>query len=257
MINLKKFFFYIALIAIVLAPKSIFALERENEEFIVVSKTEKYYKTTTVDSGIKSYSNISDTHYKSYTEEVTEEEFNNSNNSQVLSSGDYGYVETNYKKLTTYILQNGNKFRYQTVLNWKTIPKVRSYDIIAIGHYASVKPLGNVFFNQKYCYSSNECYTSTAYIPQTFSSGSSATFKLPTGNVSSMTQTFYFDLQKAVDATIVQQVAAGDYAHAVTGVNLIQAKDFTVSTLGISFKTSAINSYDDIQPAKVTWSGSW
>lgn len=161
------------------------------------------------------------------------------------------------KKLTTYILTNGSYYRYKAVLNWKTFPKVRSYDTIAIGHYASVEKRGSVYFSQTYCDLNNDCRTIQAYYPQTFSTGSAATFKVPSGDLSSLSQTIYFDVQKSVDATVISQKAAGDYAHAVQTVTVAQAKNFSVSTLGINFNSSSVNLYDEISPATALWSGSW
>lgn len=254
---MKKICFYLGLFIMMLLPFNVFALEEIEENFEVVSKTEKYYKTTTIDTGIKTYTMDTDDNYISLTEEITEEEYNNASLNSMLPNSSYEYVETSYKKLTSYILVNGDKFRYQAVLDWKTIPKVRSYDTIAIGHYASVKPIGNVFFNQYYCKTDNNCTTSTSYFPQTFETGSAATFKVPVGDLTTLKQTFYFDIQKAVDATVIRQVAAGDYAHAVKSIDIFQAKNFTVSVSGISFNNSVKNSYDDIQVAEATWSGSW
>lgn len=54
-----------------------------------------------------------------------------------ISLNGSGYTETNYKKMTTTILKNGTKYKYQVLLNWKLLPATRSYDIIGIGHYKS------------------------------------------------------------------------------------------------------------------------
>ncbi len=167
------------------------------------------------------------------------------------------YVETSYKKLTTTISNNGSYYRYKAVLNWKNFPKVRSYDTIAIGHYASVKLRGILHFEQTYCITDGTCRTIQAYYPTTQDAGSAATFKVPTGDMTSLSQTLYFDVQKSVDATIVSQKATGDYAHAVENVTIGKARNFTISNSGIIFASSSKDSFDEIPPAQATWSGSW
>lgn len=248
------------MMAFVLMPISIFAYEIDEDGFEVVSKEEKYYKTVTTNNdteyALRSVDLSSNNNSSSYTVEITKEEYDNydENQAQPYTSS---YIETSMKKLTTYILTNGSYYRYKAVLNWKTFPKVRSYDTIAIGHYASVEKRGSVYFSQTYCDLNNDCRTIKAYYPQTFSTGSAATFKVPSGDLSSLSQTIYFDVQKSVDATVISQKAAGDYAHAVQTVTVAQAKNFSVSTLGINFNSSSVNLYDEISPATALWSGSW
>lgn len=248
------------MMAFVLMPISIFAYEIDEDGFEVVSKEEKYYKTVTTNNdteyALRSVDLSSNNNSSSYTVEITKEEYDNYDENQAQPY-EYAYVETGYKKLTTYILTNGSYYRYKAVLNWKTFPKVRSYDTIAIGHYASVEKRGSVYFSQTYCDLNNDCRTIKAYYPQTFSTGSAATFKVPSGDLSSLSQTIYFDVQKSVDATVISQKAAGDYAHAVQTVTVAQAKNFSVSTLGINFNSSSVNLYDEISPATALWSGSW
>lgn len=248
--SLKKFFLYVLFALIV--PFDVFAAELE-----VASKVEKYYKTTVVNSGISNYAETDSIHYLTTTEEITEEEYNSFDENSIVPLSLYGYVETNYKKLTIEILKDASKFRYQATLDWKTIPKVRSYDTIAIGHYASVKASGTAFFKQRYCATNGVCKTSSTYYPQTFVSGSSATFHLPTGDLTSLIQTFYFDIEKAVDETIIRQVVTADYAHAVKTVKITDAIKLSVSNAGIKLDNSIQDSYDEISPAEATWTGSW
>ncbi len=246
--------------AFTLMPISIFAKETDEDGFEVVSKEEKYYKTVTPNNNtayaLKNIGSLSNNNDLGYTVEITKEEYDNydeSRNQPYTSSS----IETSLKKLTTYILTNGSYYRYKAVLNWKSFPKVRSYDTIAIGHYASVEKRGSIFFSQTYCDLNNDCRTIQAYYPQSFPAGSAATFKVPSGDLSSLSQTIYFDVQKSVDATVISQKAAGDYAHAVKTVTVAQAKNFSVSTLGINFKSSSVNLYDEISPATALWKGNW
>lgn len=249
---MKKVYFLLMMLFIF--PVSIFALENDSEE--IVSTTEKYYRTTTL-MGSTQYYSLDDNNYFTHTEEITKEEYDAYHDNKITPQA-VGTVETNYKKLKTTITKKNSYYRYTATLEWKNFPKVRSYDTIAIGHYASVKIKGSVIFEQEYCDANGNCKTLTSYQPQTFSTGSSASFKLPTGDLTSLSQTLYFDVEKAVtDAKVVKQNASGDYAHAVKSTNLMSAISHTVSTSGISYIDSCKNYFDDISVATATWEGSW
>lgn len=245
----------LVVIMFMMFPITIFALEDTDGDEIV-SMTEKYYKTTTLMGATQNYS-LNENHSISYTEEISKEEYDayQDNKTQIQS---IGTVETNYKKLKTYITQKNSYYRYTATLEWKNFPKVRSYDTIAIGHYASVKIKGQVQFSQTYCDTSGNCKTVSAYQPRTFTAGSSASFKLPTGDLSSLTQTIYFDVEKAVtDAKVIKQNASGDYAHSIKSINLMTALSHTVSNSGISYVDDCKSYFDDISVATATWEGSW
>lgn len=239
------------LATLLVIPFTTYAKESKTNDFEIVSQTEKYYKTITNSEMFKFDSNDQTT--KSY--EVTKEEYEASNDQRQTRGT--ATTETTYKKLTTTILSNGSVYRYKAVLNWKQFPVVRSYDSIGIGYYASVKYNANLNFNQTYCLTNGTCKTLTTYYPQYFSSGTSATFKIPEGSLSSLSQTIFFDVTKNVDATITSQAAYGDYSHATKTVTVAQAKSFSVGTSGIQFNNGIGNYYDDIMPAIATWSGSW
>ena len=140
--------------------------------------------------------------------------------------------------MTTSITKNGNYYRFKNVLHWKSIPSTRSYDIIGIGHYQSVAIYGTTHFNQEYCFNSGACYNSTTNYPQIFSSGAGTSFQLPSGSLSSLDQTFYFDVQKNTSATITTLKAVGDYSHATSSISLENSKKYTINISGISLDNS-------------------
>lgn len=250
--NLKKTLFAL-MIALTIIPMPTLAKESENlEKFEVVAETTKYYKTV-INNNLKE--NMLLNVNSSITTEVTKEEYELST-SENLTRGN-GTSETNYKKLVTSILSNGNLYRYKATLTWKQFPVVRSYDSIAIGHYSNVKYNSNFNFTQTYCLTSGTCKTLTTYYPQYFTSGASATFKVPEGNLSSLSQTIFFDVTKNTNATINTQKAYGDYSHATETVSVNQAKNFIAGTAGIQFNDNTSLYYDDIAPATATWSGAW
>ena len=81
-----------------------------------------------------------------------------------------------------------------------------------------------------------------SYFPQTFSGGSGTSFKLPTGALTALKATFYFDVIKTdSSATIYGQLAASDYSHATSSVTADQSKNYTVTNSGIVLGSSIIN----------------
>jgi len=224
------------------------ALAEEND-FKVVSETTKYYKTETILNGLNKNNSI--------TYEISKEEYDSVDDENMRSNPTT--VETTYKSMTSTILANGSYYRYKNVLNWKKMPSTRSYDIIGIGFLQSVKVHSNTtYFNQYYCYSSGGCYTTTTNYPQIFVSGAGTSFALPTGSLSTLRETFYFDVEKNTTNTITLQYAFADYSHATTTVSLADSKKYSVvQSGGIFLNTSISGYYDSITTADSSWTGTW
>lgn len=182
----------IAIIGILILPNIVFA--KNIEEDILLSSTTKYYKTIYNTTSIMN--NIGD---NGITIEISEYEYERSS---LLEP--YALSESEYKKLTTNIYSSGSAYKYEAVLDWKKMPKARSYDIIGIGFYNSVTVDGALSFKQKYC-SSSSCKTSTSHTEKNKEFGASAVFKLPSGTLSSLTQTLSFKVKKAGNYTIGDQ----------------------------------------------------
>lgn len=256
---MKKFFPYF-LLFVFFCPSVTLADDIDKENSNILSITEKYYKTTTVLNNTQTYlllENKSNNTYISYTEEISIKEYEEFENSDTSPSSTLMTVETTYKKMITTIEKNGSYYRYKVQLNWKNMPKIRSYDVIAIGHYASVEPRASIYFNQEYCTSLNNCTTSTSSTIKKTSTGTGAVFKLPSGNFISLSQTLYFDVQKAVDATVVRQNVVGDYSHAIESISSSIANSFEINLNGITFSSTNSGYFDDINPAVASWEGSW
>lgn len=245
----KKIMFVIALIL-----SFIMLTNAEEEEF---ASTTKYFKTDTYYNSL--LPNSYNTNAISTSYEITEEEYENVDEltGNMASPNVSGSVETTYKKMTTSITKNGNYYRYKNVLLWKKFPSVRSYDIIGIGHFSTVKVHGSAHFEEYYCFTSGSCYTNIAHYTQTFNTGSGASFPLPTGSLTTLKTTFYFDVEKNTTLTIISQDAYGDYSHAITNVTLANSKKYTVNPTGISLDGSIINSYDSITSTIVTLNATW
>ena len=218
------------------------------EDGNIILENTKYYKTVTYLVNSSNINNLPVTY------EITEEEYNNANVNEPKASST---IETTYKKMTTSITQNGSYYRYKNVLLWKIAPSTRSYDIIGIGFYNSVKVKGSTHFEQYYCYTGGSCYTTTTNYPQIFSTGAGTSFLLPSGNLSSLKQTFYFDVEKNTTATIIRQLAAGDYSHATSSISQTNSKKYSVNSNGISLNGSIVSYYDNINTATAIWEGTW
>lgn len=223
------------------------------DEEQLVAMEEKYYK---IESSYNSTSLMSTNSngYSFYTTEVSKEEYENYNPVCSIQSET---TETTYKKMTTSIFKNNSNYRYQVELNWKNIPKVRSYDIIGIGYLSSVKSTG-VTFSHKYCTSNTNCKEIKEYSHlYNSANGVGIVFPLQEGELTSMSQILSVIVSKNTTATILKQYAYGDYSHATSKITLSNAKRFKVNSSGIVLENEIMNYYDAINSATATWAGTW
>ena len=70
------------------------------------------------------------------------------------------------------------------------------------------------------------------------------------------TLTVYVD-KNVSDATIIEQKASADYAHAVKNINSSLAQNYTINTSGIHFQNGVSSYYDDINYASTTINCNW
>ena len=166
-----------------------------------------------------------------------------------------GYISTAYRTLTTTIVSVNGKYRYKVSMEWQQIPSARSYDVIGIGIDSNVSIYSDVYFQQNFCYSANNCSSSQVFTRKITSTGGSATFQLPSASLVSMNSYMYFDVQKNTTSTITQLNAYGDYAHATQTVSLNNAINHSINRGGISHANSGL--YDTFTVAKAVWTGSW
>ena len=260
---MKRLVIYLAvLISILFIPTFVNAEEDDWEGYVLEGETIKYFKTDTYYENLGNPDSVMDIlngNAYSITTEISKEEYDAVDTSlpNVYQTRSSCTVETTYKEMTTQLYSHGTGYRYKNQLVWKFIPSVRSYDVIGIGFYASVKPAEFPHFSQHYCNASG-CTNSATRTTQIFSNGASATFKLPTGDLTSLDETFYFDVEKNTTATIVSQLAAGDYAHATTSTILLNATNHEViQTSGIQFASSVSGNFDTIDEAVTYWYGPW
>lgn len=247
---IKYFLAFVLLLPMVVSAKDIVQEEK------VVGEKVKYLKTVSVLNSSE-VASIASPEILSITTEITKEEYDSVDLQELYHLNDATAIQTEYKILKTTMSENGSFYTYRVDLTWKNIPKVRSYDIIAIGHYSSVKPAANIAFNQSYCTGNGNCYDGAGATIITGDYGSAAVFSLPSGTLTNLTQFMKFNVQKSSSATVKYQTVAGDYAHAVKSITEANAKKFRVDVVGIIHNSSVESYYDSIEAAIVDWQGSW
>lgn len=209
----------------------------------------KYYKTTTTTRyGSTSVEN----------EEISEEEFNN-NNGGTINMRASGTVETSYKKLMSSIVidpSDSNYMDYRTYMYWKTLPSVRSNDIIGMGFDSRVVSRAtSPDFYQLYTIGGSTYTSHVSYI-RTFANGVGAVFQLPT-NIRTLCQDISFKVSRR-NGTVTHQEANGDYAHATETVNGETANNnYTTYLSGLSLGGAINSKYDAMSSATVIWTGTW
>lgn len=211
----------------------------------------KYLKTTTTTKYGKTIRE---------TIEVSEEEYNNAvvGAPQARASG---VVETSYKKLISTIDNSpiGNSLmRYRTYMHWKTMPVVRSYDIISMGFSSTyVNIVLSPSFTLLYTQGGYTYRSSSAYVRE-FVNGAGAVFQLPS-NCVTLNQDFFFDVAKNdTSSTITVLNSFGDYAHATETVNPTTVNNnYTANMAGIFLNSSITNKFDAMTETDVTWTGTW
>ncbi len=248
----KFIFAFLLVLPLMVSAKDIVA----EDEFKVVGETTKYYKTVTVLNNSQIMSVIAP-EVTSFTTEITKEEYDSVDLHDLYHLNESFTVQTDYKLLKSTLLQNSSSFRYRVDLTWKNIPKVRSIDIIAIGHYSTVERKSLPVFNQSYCMGNGECYNGMEAGIITGVNGTALVFALPTDSLTNLTQYMYFDVQKSSSTTVKHQTVAGDYAHAVKTISYANAKKLRVDIAGIIHDSSVESYYDTIGAAIVDWQGSW
>lgn len=229
-------------------------VNNENELETVLSETTKYYKTITFNDSV-CVAGLNNLCNNSITYEVSKEEYDSAPQNEVRTVND-ALIETTYKRLTSTIAQSGTRYKYKANLYWKTIPSTRSYDIMGIGFYASVKVANDdIFFQQDYTKNGTN-YTSYTYYPQVFTNGGGCSFQLPSGTLTYLNQELYFYVEKNTTATIIQQLAAADYAHATSTISLNNSKKYEIDSTGITHNGNS-SYYDAMNSADAYWYGTW
>ena len=228
-------------------------INNKNIKGTLISEKNQYYKTTQKTKNGKTKSIIELITKIQYQDEIT--------NDNYIKSGYDGIVETEYKHMHISIIKiDEHQYRYKLTMNWLKIPKVRSYDIIAIGiQPAYVKINSSIYVKQNYTYKDNTTEESITCTPIESKNGGSAIIKLPTGKIKKLSSYLYFNVKKANDNNVVTHMeAGGDYAHATKKTNIKKALKHTVNhSKGIELESKIQKYYDGINISTASWYGIW
>lgn len=230
----------------------------------LVSETKKYIKTSvTIRNGIKI---------------VTQQEFPSltaiTNDMQLHAGqqpgfspntyGDYydGLTIDTYRILTSKITSiNDTYMRYKADIEYMNIPSVRSTDILAIGiESAKVVKSTSAYFEQNWITTNNNAGYNVYCAPKYEATGVSAVYELPTGSLSSLEATIYFNVTKInSNQTLSSVTAVGAHAHAIVPVNMNDVYDHYSSDIfdGIYIDTYYDDYFDSIITATALFIGSW
>lgn len=250
--------FIILFITCMATVKAEAIIEMDDSVNEVVAETTKYYKTVTILNNSEIMTAAGMGELSSLTTEISKEEYMNAPTEDGISP--YASVTTEYKKLTSTISKYSTQhYQYKVTLDWRNMPATRSYDIIGVGFYASVSLAASPDFNQSYCNTDGNCYSqNVGHYSYRGNNGYGAMFQLPSGSLSSLSQSISVLVSKTnSSSTIIEQIAAGDYSHAQKTVSYSNAKDFFVSSGGIVLGSGIYSSYDAMNTATAKWTGTW
>ena len=177
---------------------------------------------------------------------------------ELVNPNNYGYCQTEYKKMTVYIISvnNGSYYRYKMTLEWRKMPSTRSWDIIALGHETNVEPGISATFEQEWCKSSG-CTTSFEGNYYSYDDAEIVTFKLPTGKLTSMISFLYYPVIRVNPNQVIEKITTiGDYAHATTSISspLSQSDIYFWDEI---ITPSHATKYDDILATDITQTVNW
>lgn len=205
-----------------------------------------------ITKGVRYYKTVYPIYGSSYTVEITENEYFNNSNNQLLST-----VTTQYTNEISTISANGSKYRYKNTISWLNIPDNKSYDIIAIGFINSVYIDSLVYYKHSYADSSGTWHNSTLYYDKkNTSTGGSVVYKIPS-ELYGLSAMIYFDVSKNTTDTLTQIAMCGDYAHSYESVTQYQAANHAINSGGIQLDASVYNLFNEVpcalEIANVNW----
>lgn len=175
----------------------------------------------------------------------------------VASPYNYAYAETQYKKMSVYIINvNNNHYRYKITLDWKAMPNKRSWDILALGHEDTVYVAISTTFNQEWC-KKDGCYSSLSGNYHSYDDVEMVTFKLPSGTLTSLNSYMYYDVLRVDYNNVLERITTiGDYAHATSTLSNPPSKS-DIEFLDEIWLTNHAVYYDDIQAIELSQLVNW
>lgn len=226
----------------------------------VLTETVKYYKTITIENpGVSLYS-LENTPI-TISKEITEEEYNSSENTAQTFGLVDGKTETKMKKMVSTIIAVNGRYRLKNTVYWKSAPHIRSYDIIGIGNDSTVSGIPSTKYFKRIAdisagnYSYYDMSTTGTWTQKP--TGYAVTFKIPLnktdGYVKTMEIYMYYEVDKLTTATIKTLNAYGDYKHSTIGVSSSISSSIDIGTGGISLSAALEKKFDSITTAQAQW----
>lgn len=176
----------------------------------------------------------------------------------VASPNNYAYAETQYKKMSVFIINvNNNHYRYKITLDWVRMPSKRSWDIIALGYedtvYIGITPT----FSQDWCRKTDECYTSLTGNYYSYDDVEMVSFKLPSGTLTSLNSYMYYDVLRVDSSKVLERITTiGDYAHATSTLSKSLSKS-QIEFMDEIWLQNHATYYDDIQAIELSQLVNW
>lgn len=239
-------------------------INNKDIEATLVSEATNYYKTTTYFRNGIQYQTSELLTKEEMDEILKNKQEQNPQVDNTRTSGNYynGLFADDYKAVTTRIayIDDNNVMRFKTDTYWFQMPSQRSYDIVGIGIEPSkVEIDAAIIFRQDWQTTGGTYGSSTACAPKEQTTGGSVLFQLPSGSLSTLESSIYFDVSKKSGVgTISSLYATGDYAHAIVSVSNNAYYYYSVNHgTGIVVSNPYANSYDSIVPAQAAFSGTW
>lgn len=179
--------------------------------------------------------------------EVSKDEYDSESDIEPLST----YISTQYKEVSiTYAYNDfADEYTFYLTANWKYMPAVRSYDVIAFRFRNVAIINGSQGGAQIFKRIGENYYDAVSYSPngtniQKLDQGFGISMNLVDDDINSLELNLHADGIKSGSSPYVW----GNYQHAVTNVTLAQSKQYNISSAGygnvLNFTTDMENKYD-------------
>ena len=194
--------------------------------------------------------------------EITKEEYENYNPIMPLANCDYGVTcwETNAKRLSIQVYNNQeNGYQAVTVENmWKTIPNVKSFDVIAVrwssnnGYYPNIARMdGQQVYRQSTGTLTEHMYDIETQNTKVNSNRTAVGISMNIGDnaYQFLSNVIYLEFIVTRNVTLTFDAT---YQHATSNVTLAQSQDYTFGAGGLGnvliYNSNTIkNKYDNMQ----------
>jgi len=235
-----------------------FSKKKDIEATVVAQNVKHYVKVSYLQNGLP----------KERYEVVTENEYQgrliNPGNLLRSVSGSYynGMAANDQLAIVTTISNIDDDYmQYRLDVYNYYIPTNRSFDIYGIGiENGKVQVASAIECEQSWNYSSGSSDSTIGCYAKSQTTGGSAMFELPSGNISNLETYISFWVAKYPDTgTVTYLEAAGDYAHAINTVSDAVFNYYNVTTNGIGVYSPYSTSYEKyFEPASgAHFMGTW